>query len=311
MGLLPKLPDLPKVKNPLGNVDLSLTYEMKEMNQLLVRCGQIEKECLPSCDKKGAIEEIEDDFLRTKALMYTNMHECKETVKERHEMQKKHGNNVETIKKKAQITDQLRSLEIDMKSLQDVYKKQTKTKKKFSQEELDNRFQDIQVLRRQIDELTGLANNTNQYAGTEIKTLSDIRTEAAERGEGRFGPEGAGTYEEASEEDKATMARWKERDAEFDKQLDLIGQGVDRLGDIAVQIGEKADEQKELITELHTEADVASDDLIEMNDRIKKIMGDSMGFNCCCKVILAIILIVLIGIAMSLISSKIKFAAIT
>lgn len=305
MGLLPKLPEIPGIKNPVANVDLSLSHEMKELNSLLVRVEKIEKDCLPGKDKKDAIEEIEDEFLRTKALMYTNIHECKELVRERHEMQKKHGNNVETIKKKAQITDQLRSLEIDMKSLQEAYRKQTKMKKKFNQQELDNRFQDIQVLRRLIDELTNLASNTNQYGGTEIKTLTEIRAEAAERGEGRFGPEGAAPYEEPSDEDKATMARWKERDAEFDKQLDLIGQGVDRLGEIAVQIGEKADEQKELITQLHHDADIASDDLVELNARVKKIMGDSMGFNCCCKVILAIILIVLIGIAISMITNRI------
>eukprot|EP00923_Selenidium_pygospionis_P059987 GHVN01105606.1.p1 GENE.GHVN01105606.1~~GHVN01105606.1.p1 ORF type:complete len:365 (+),score=73.36 GHVN01105606.1:141-1235(+) len=302
----PSLPDIPKFRTGMSNVDLSLTNEFKDMNQLLARCQTIEKDCLGGKTKKDEIGEIEDDFLQTKALLQTSIHEAKDLIRQRHEIQRKSGNNVATIQKKAAIIDILKAANVDFIKLQDIYKKQAKQKKKFGVEELNNRFQDVQVLKRQIAEVEDVARNVNQYSTTEIRTLADLRAETANRSGGRFGPTGAPSYEEASEEDRATIGRWKERDKEFDAQLDTIGEGVERLGEIAIQIGQKAEEQQEYVTQLHTEADVATDELVKINAKIKKIMGDgNAGFNCCCKLILAIILIALIGFAITLTTKKI------
>eukprot|EP00923_Selenidium_pygospionis_P034660 GHVN01060327.1.p1 GENE.GHVN01060327.1~~GHVN01060327.1.p1 ORF type:complete len:178 (+),score=30.36 GHVN01060327.1:106-639(+) len=172
---MPSLPDLPKVRTGMSNVDLSLTNEMKEMNQLLVRVEHIEKDCLGEKSKKDEIAEIEDEFLRNKAYMYTTIHEVKDLIRERHVLQRKSGNNVETIQKKAAITEKLRALELDYVKLEDTYKKQAKQKKKFGTEELENRFQDVQVLKRQLAEVNDVNRNMNNYSPTEIRALTEIR----------------------------------------------------------------------------------------------------------------------------------------
>lgn len=309
---LPSLPDLPKFKTGMSNIDMSLTNEFKEINDLLVRIGKVEKDCLGEKDEQEAIAEIADDFLRTKAQLYSTLQEVRTLIRERHDIQKRMGNNVETIQKKSQISEKLRGLQLDIDKLQEVYKKQAKQKKKLklTDEEIESRFADVQVLKRQVDEIHGIAQNSNQYSTNEIRTLTEIRAENAERGQMRFGPNGTaggGGYEEPSDADRSQVNRWKERDKQFDEQLGQIGEGVDRLGEVAVQIGHKADEQAALTTQLHSDADVATDELVEMNNRIKKILGNGgMGFNCCCKLLLAVILVALIGWSMTLISNKIK-----
>lgn len=57
-----------------------------------------------------------------------------------------------------------------------------------------------------------------------------------------------------------------------DIQVGEIGDAIDRLGEVALQIGEKADKQAELVAGLHQQADEANKDIIAVNNKIKELL---------------------------------------
>lgn len=293
------LPELPKVDAEVNNpiADIQRPAASRELDVLLSRVVEVETQCTGDSTEQDQISQIKDLFLRQKAVLYTNLSHTRDLVKERNDAQQKSGNSVEVIRKKNEIAQKFLEFDIEFKKLIDIYKKQSKQKiNKIEKEELDARFQDIEILSRQKIELETLFRNSEYASGAGFMSLTDYRAKAdAEGGVARYDAENPPAKWEETEEDKALIERWKKRDAEFDKQLRNIGEGVDRLGEIANEIGVKADRQKELVTSLHCQADEASEELKDINNRIKKIVGDKQGCNFCCKIILAVVLVGLIA----------------
>lgn len=57
-----------------------------------------------------------------------------------------------------------------------------------------------------------------------------------------------------------------------DVQIGEIGETVDRLGAIALEIGQKADKQAELVAGLNKQAEMANEDVIKVNNAIKDLI---------------------------------------
>lgn len=67
-----------------------------------------------------------------------------------------------------------------------------------------------------------------------------------------------------------------------DRQVGQIGDAVDRLAEIAVQIGHKAEQQSQLVAELHEQADDANAELLAVNDTIKDVLVLFKSFSNLC-----------------------------
>eukprot|EP01066_Platyproteum_vivax_P012396 Platyproteum_vivax@DN5630_c0_g1_i1.p1 len=241
-------------------------------------------------EKKSLIQQ--DDFVKLKADMYDQLAMAREWITERRNIQKASGNCYEAIKKNNEINDALAQLDDKWKKLQSIYKKQV-TRKKVEAVELENRWEDLEVLKRHIQEArlthknAGKLNDVNFQTAAEYRnTLREAGNLPVRRNEGNRGP-----AEEPSEEDKATVGRWQARDKEFDKDLDEIKEGVEVLEDIALNIGQKADQQSKMIKDVNKDTTKAEDKLVDLNAKVKKVLGANNQNNCMCRVVLIVLII--------------------
>uniref|UniRef100_A0A0G4I743 t-SNARE coiled-coil homology domain-containing protein n=1 Tax=Chromera velia CCMP2878 TaxID=1169474 RepID=A0A0G4I743_9ALVE len=273
---------------------------IRGIDELMTRLERVEIETGVK-QKEGQQPEqpqIKDDFLRLRAIMYDNLGETLEAIKERHNIQKRKGNCVEAVQKGAFVKEQLKKLDLDFVKLHDIYRKQSTQKRKFSEEEMKKRFEDMQDLKRRIEEAKMTFRNAGGVKSQDLKTITEMRRqmnlEAGNTGKGA----GAGVRreaEEVTEEDKKTMQRWKERDEDFDRQLGLIGEGADRIKEVGQRIGDLADQQNAAVTELHGDADQAQGEINELNIKIKKVMDSQKNTTFFCRIILIVVLIALLG----------------
>lgn len=65
------------------------------------------------------------------------------------------------------------------------------------------------------------------------------------------------------------MLQIDERDADFDRQLDEIGEGIQDLAEIAQMQGEEVSHQTQMLEKLHTKIDAANERLAGVNTRMK------------------------------------------
>lgn len=66
----------------------------------------------------------------------------------------------------------------------------------------------------------------------------------------------------------------EERDAYFDKQLDEIGEGIQDLAEIAALQGEEVDRQGQLLANVHTKIDAATERMNKVNTKMKDTLEE-------------------------------------
>ena len=66
----------------------------------------------------------------------------------------------------------------------------------------------------------------------------------------------------------------EERDADFDRQLDEIGEGIQDLAEIAQMQGEEVAHQTQMLENLHTKIDAANERLAGVNTKMKDTLEE-------------------------------------
>eukprot|EP00916_Digyalum_oweni_P004706 GHVL01008334.1.p1 GENE.GHVL01008334.1~~GHVL01008334.1.p1 ORF type:complete len:282 (+),score=50.42 GHVL01008334.1:42-887(+) len=261
------------------------------IDDLMKRLGKIEQEfCVGEIIAEAETPMEKDDFIRTKTEMYNLLTLIKSGIRERHEIHAKNGNCHEAIKKGHDLSVKLNSIEELLKKLQNAYKKQV-TRKKVKQAELDLRWQDIQVLRKHIMEARATFRNSSNYTMNEIRTLTDIRADKEECGGETWRRTPGQKPEEPSEEDLKQVAKWKQRDAGFDKDLDEIKDGVAVLEELAVGIGRTADTHAKMIEEISKDNNKATTKLATLNVKTRNVMKTQKNSTFMCRIIAIIVLV--------------------
>ncbi|CDJ41963.1 hypothetical protein, conserved [Eimeria tenella] len=100
--------------------------------------------------------------------------------------------------------------------------------------------------------------------------------------------------EELTEEDEAVLQRWKERDKQFDAQVAQIGDAIDRIAEVAVTIGQQAEQHSQKAEELAQQTQQAAAELQQLDAKLKAFMKSQSSSNFCCKLIL-LLLVMLLG----------------
>jgi SYP7 family syntaxin len=89
------------------------------------------------------------------------------------------------------------------------------------------------------------------------------------------------------------MQQLEARDAEFDLQLDEIGEGIQDLAEIAQQQGEEVSRQNQMLDSVHNKMDKNLERVAKVNERMKETLeevgrsGDKMMIDIMC-IVLAI-----------------------
>ena len=66
----------------------------------------------------------------------------------------------------------------------------------------------------------------------------------------------------------------EERDADFDRQLDEIGEGIQDLAEIAEMQGEEVSNQTQMLDKLHTKMDSANERMAGVNTQMKDTLEE-------------------------------------
>lgn len=192
--------------------------------------------------------------------------------------------------------------------LKEVFKKQTK-QTTLPASELDTRFQELQVIKKQLEECQHLHKRGADVPQAQMKTLTDFLNQMEKAGvapPSQFSAGDRGGWREPSEEEQAVMSRWAARDKEFDKQIWQVGEGVDRLHAIAIEVRNKAEIQGQKALELSRQADEANKEVVAVNEKLAGLVSSGTGINFCCKLLMCIVLVTLIGLIVQNITDRVK-----
>eukprot|EP00928_Gymnodinium_smaydae_P088723 TRINITY_DN72785_c0_g1_i1.p1 TRINITY_DN72785_c0_g1~~TRINITY_DN72785_c0_g1_i1.p1 ORF type:complete len:281 (+),score=75.27 TRINITY_DN72785_c0_g1_i1:192-1034(+) len=272
-----------------------MTSQVHGIEAYVKRLEAIAAACGEKPQTKEAVQK--DEFLRLKKRCYELLEEVRDNIKDRQSLIKKRGNCYESIQKGNLIRNQLDELKGTLPKLQELHKKaQGRWFKNKRQDEIQERYQVLRLLKRLVDEanelfLTGNASTQgvdttpDGSCGGPTASLLGLRHTAAEEDRSR----------NLSDEERGVLDRLKARDLDIDRQVGEVGAVVDRLGDMAGQLGAAAERQRLKAEAVAHEVTKAEADVVVLNKKVAEVIKYEKNTNFCCQMILAIALLCCLG----------------
>lgn len=208
------------------------------------------------------------------------------------------GNNPkEIIAAQAELREQIRTMGVEWGEMNNLYKSEVKKRRsKFTQSELEVQATLVQRLQAEIDKCkeaqmkgygrggaTEVASvlNTRALAELDSSPLFDNTDSATGGGWGGGLSSGLGAPATApgvplNDGQRMQIQQLQERDQDFDNQLDVIGDGIQDLAEIAEMQGEEARRQNALLDNLGSRVDGVHNHVTNVNDKMKETL-DEMG----------------------------------
>lgn len=256
---------------------------VKSLEKIAAECGE----------KPVKEPEPKDQFLALKTRMYGMLEDVRNLIHERGILLTKRGNCQETIEKGHKIRTLLDELKRSLPMLQELHKKALKKRGAAQRsEELQNRYQDIRVLKRQIDEAHELFLTCNVGdAGRDVAGVMSMDSTLFGRSEKTIGA----TNRQMSEDEKGALEHMRQRDQGLDQHADEVLKTLGNLLPIASQIGLSATRTREKAEGISTDVDKATDDLKTMNKKLTEVMRMQRNTECCCYLVLGVVLLCCVG----------------
>jgi SYP7 family syntaxin len=191
------------------------------------------------------------------------------------------GNNAkDIIKMQAETREQVRQATDEWRELEAIYKKEARKKKsKFTPEELEVQSELAKRLYAEIEkvkdaQMKGYARSRVPDAATALNTKALAYDPSAGKGGGKpsWGGTGGGTA--MTGDQKQQMLQLEERDADFDLQLDEIGEGILDLAEIAQQQGEEVRLQTQMLDQVDKKLDKNLERMTTVNSRMKETLEE-------------------------------------
>eukprot|EP00545_Synedropsis_sp_CCMP1620_P000844 CAMPEP_0119013058 /NCGR_PEP_ID=MMETSP1176-20130426/7816_1 /TAXON_ID=265551 /ORGANISM="Synedropsis recta cf, Strain CCMP1620" /LENGTH=309 /DNA_ID=CAMNT_0006966107 /DNA_START=56 /DNA_END=985 /DNA_ORIENTATION=- len=188
-------------------------------------------------------------------------------------------NPKQLIKLQAEIRQEIRQAQDEWKELEGIYKKEARKKRsKFTPEELETQAQLVQQLYEQIEKI-----REAQMAGFARGGRAENDAAASILGGGTFGGTsaagggwngGKGGGAALTEGQQMQIQELEQRDADFDRQLDEIGEGIADLGEIAQLQSEEVKHQSVMLDHLNDKIDSVNDRTGNVNARMKETLEE-------------------------------------
>jgi hypothetical protein len=195
-------------------------------------------------------------------------------VHERQALLDEHGPSVRTVRLGVEVRQRLEELDQSLPRLQALLRRRSCVNK----EDTQARYNDFRCLKRQIDEAKDLFHGVGleeaDRSGAQVQSAAS-RSKTAQFGLPHDGADEAGrpnAQRDMTCEEKAAMGHIRQRSSEMDEHLGDIGLAVDRLKDLAGQIGTSAERQKERAEVLTKDVDDAQDGITAVNASIKRYL---------------------------------------
>mmetsp|Transcript_6876 Transcript_6876/g.8976 ORF Transcript_6876/g.8976 Transcript_6876/m.8976 type:complete len:318 (+) Transcript_6876:89-1042(+) len=195
------------------------------------------------------------------------------------------GDNAkEIIKLQAEIREQIRQAQDEWKQMDQLYKNEARKKRsKFSQEELEVQATLVMRLKQEIDKIKAeqmkgyqTVDTSSSLPGIPTSNISSFDVAGQSAGGAGLSSWGSAPAQGAALTDGQQMALQQidERDADFDLQLDEIGEGIQDLADIAKMQGEEVKRQGVMLDSLGNKIDKIEEQVSTVNDRMKETLEE-------------------------------------
>jgi len=202
------------------------------------------------------------------------------------------SNPTDVIKQKSLVREELRQAEGEWKEMEGLYKAEARKKRsKFTKEQLDIQQTLVQRLNAEIEKAKeiqakpfarrdsgAVAAKMNVQALVSLSNM-DLDDTAGDFGPNRGGDEsnwsgGQGPGVELTETQSLQIQQIENRDQEFDKELDTIGEGIKDLGEIAAMQSEEVKRQNVMLENVEKRIEDAVEHVTTVNQRTKETLNE-------------------------------------
>lgn len=103
---------------------------------------------------------------------------------------------------------------------------------------------------------------------------------------------------ELTEEQKQAMAQIQQNDKEIDDMINIIGDGLDTLKDIATNMGDELKKQEQKINDIDNNMDTQQAKLDKNNKQLNKLLEEVKKEDHFCRYLVMLVLIVAVGLTL-------------
>jgi len=227
-------------------------------------------------EKKGS------HFLELKSSIVDHLKTAHQLLKDSKDLENSgyggdNANNI--IKMQAEVRENIRQATDEWKKLEKLYKKEARKKKsKFSPEELEVQSELVKRLYAKIEEVKAIQTKGYSKGGNRDAAAAALNTKALsyDPGKKNSGPSwgGAGGGAALTGDQQQMIQEIEQRDADFDLQLDEIGEGIQDLAEIAAAQGEEVALQSQMLDKVDKKIDKNLANMEKVNGRMKETLEE-------------------------------------
>lgn len=221
------------------------------------------------------------------------------------------GNNPkDVIARQAEMREEIRQSEEEWKELNTLYKTEArKRNSKFTAEELEVQQTLVQRLGAEIEKVKNMqSRGYTKTTDDKDAITADMNAQAivglgttnfnsgADSGSKWADAEGPGV--EMTDSQALQLSQIQDRDKEFDKQIDQIGEGIKDLNEIAMMQNEEVQRQGVMLENVEQKIDDAQDHIQTVNERMKETLDEVRAADKICVDIMCIVLMIGLAAAM-------------
>lgn len=257
------------IQEDIGAKPKSTDEEKKEKAANVAVMGKGKK-----AEKKGS------KFLELKSTIVERLKQVHGLLKETKQLEQQGmGAAKEIIKMQAQIREILRQATDEWKEMDEIYKKEARKKRsKFTPEELEVQSELVKRLHSEIEKIKE-AQMRGYARGRDAGTAVNLNTKALYVDAGsssKMGSKqswsGTGGGVAMTDGQRQQMLQLEERDADFDRQLDEIGEGIQDLAEIAQLQGEEVKRQSAMLDNVNNKMDKVTERMTNVNVKMKETL---------------------------------------
>jgi len=215
------------------------------------------------------------------------------------------GNNPkDVIARQAEMREEIRQSEEEWKELNTLYKNEArKRNSKFTAEELEVQQTFVQRLGAEIEKVKTMQSRGYTKTGEDKDAIAaDMNSQAimglgasnfnSGGGSGPKWSDSEGPGVELTDSQALQLSQIEDRDKEFDKQIEQIGEGIKDLNEIAMMQNEEVQRQGVMLENVEQKIDDAQDHIQTVNERMKETLDEVRAADKICVDIMCIILMV-------------------
>jgi len=222
-----------------------------------------------------------------------------------------HGNNPkEVIARQTEMREEMRKAQEEWNTLNGIYLNEARKKRsKFSQDQLNAQQESVRRIAEELEkvkqaQMAGYAkNNTSKEDEAAMWNAQAIVTNNA------YKFDGDNTFNNASKpsmgpgvdltaDQSVQLQQLKDRDVDFDKTLDEIGEGIKDLSEIAQMQQEEVKRQNVMLERVEEQMEQVQEHVTNVNTKMKETLDEVRGADKICVDIMCIVLMVGLGAVM-------------